>query len=600
MPIFGTASRLFAGMNIRSKLLVIYILVGLAPMLALSIYLVTMARGSVLDQRAGVVVADNQRTYDMLLDVTYLCANVSSSLEFDSGLQTLISTRYADTDAVYAAYRGYTLIDSFLQSYGQIFGVSIYINNDTMLTSGHFFMADPAVRASAWYRAAAASQGVPFWVYDTTFSGGSNLSLVRLIPVPSTGEFAVMVVSVKNLYFNTLLRPSSLTTLLCLNGGQTFYTDNAADSGKAVPLRLQPQRNPAQPAVYPSDYHGTRAMVFNRTLKGSLTGDQFQIVTLDTAAFADARQAAELLAYVLVFAAAAPVVLIFVFTGYLSRRIIVLRGAMRRVAQGELSLPAAPSGRDELGELAMDMNATITGIRALHKEILAENAARQALQTQQRKIEFELLVSQINPHFLFNTLETIRMKAKLSGNTEVAEISVKLGRLMRRALEIRDYPVTLQSELDAVQSYLYIQHFRFEDKVLYSIEIDEAVDPYGYKLLPLLLQPLVENAMIHGLERKEENGHIAVRIAAEEERLCIRVEDDGVGMEEKTLLALRRQLAEEDRPHDGIGLRNISRRIRLFYGEKYGLELESRPAAGTTVRLYLPFPYNPYNRDEHL
>lgn len=586
----GTAGGLLSSLKIRSKLLIIYVLVGLLPMLALSIYLVGNTRQNVLDQHGGLVVADNQRARDVLFDVTYLCANVSDSLEFDDGLNDIIATRYASSDDVYDAYRQYSLIDSFARNYTQLSGITIYVNNPTMITSGHFVVADDATRASAWYQSAVQSYGQPIWVYDTTLNSWSNFRLVRRISIAQTNEFAVMVINVSDYYFDSLLGQSSITTLLCLNGKQTFYAgDSAAELGKGIPFMLQPQRNPVRPEAYPADYQGAHSMVYNSTLAGFHTNDLFQIVTVDTAAFADADRSAGFLILVLLIAAAAPLPIILVFTGYLSRRIIALRGAMRRVAHGELGAPAPFAGRDELGELAADMNTTISGIRSLHSEILAENIARQELQTQQRNMEFKMLASQINPHFLFNTLETIRMKAALCGDGETAEISKQLGRLMRRALQTRDNPSTLQSELDAIQSYLFIQRFRFGEKILYSIEIDESINPQSYKLLPLLLQPLIENAMIHGLERKEGNGQIVVRIAPQGGKLCICVQDDGVGMQEETLRHMQHQLSQtRDTASGSIGLHNISQRIRLFYGEPYGLEVESGPDRGTTVRLYLP------------
>ena len=198
-----------------------------------------------------------------------------------------------------------------------------------------------------------------------------------------------------------------------------------------------------------------------------------------------------------------------------------------------------------------------------------------------------MLANQINPHFLFNALETIRMKAYCKGDQEIAGVVKLLGRIMRKNLEVGSEPVKLESEIELVKSYLEIQKFRYGDKINYKINLDEALK--DYQILPLLVQPVVENAIVHGLECNEGEGVVDVTINRESDLLIIKVEDNGAGMAQEKLQQVIGTLDEVDEaPERRIGLKNVHQRIKLYYGDEYGLVLGSEFGKGTTVKMNLP------------
>ena len=200
-----------------------------------------------------------------------------------------------------------------------------------------------------------------------------------------------------------------------------------------------------------------------------------------------------------------------------------------------------------------------------------------------------MLANQINPHFLYNTLETIRMKAFCNGDKEIADIVKKLGKIMRRNLEVSGKMVSLQSELELIENYLQIQSMRFEGMVKYELNIEASVRKEGYKILPLLLQPVVENAFIHGLEEKKEKGTIIIDILENDECLIVKVKDDGVGIEPDKLEIINHKLAlSEENNGKSIGMINVNQRIKIHYGKQYGLSIESKFGKGTIVTLSLP------------
>lgn len=248
---------------------------------------------------------------------------------------------------------------------------------------------------------------------------------------------------------------------------------------------------------------------------------------------------------------------------------------------------------NEIGDLARKMNQMLDDIEKLNGEIIESN--RKFLEMEYAKKQTEMIAyrSQINPHFLYNTLETIRMKAFKANDREVARAIKLLGKSMRYVLENTGTSfTTLSKELEHIKVYLDIQKLRFTDKFDSEIEVMEDIDPGKLLILPLLLQPVVENAILHGLEEKEKGGliHILVRKQLEEEELlCIEVSDNGNGMTEEALAFLQSTIEEKDISRNkSIGLYNINQRIKLTYGQKYGVKIFSNIEEGTRVSLFIP------------
>jgi len=224
-------------------------------------------------------------------------------------------------------------------------------------------------------------------------------------------------------------------------------------------------------------------------------------------------------------------------------------------------------------------------------EFYESKISEQKLINTQQQMEFKMLASQINPHFLYNTLETLRMQAISNGNRNIADSIHLLGKAMHFVLENTGTDsTTLAKEVDHIQTYLAIQQLRFGDRVNYNIQIPPYLDLEQFRILPLLLQPIVENAIIHGLEGVTQNGQIEIAFILEEPNLYITIHDNGEGMDEEETNSLRAKISEHDslKTASSIGLRNINQRLCLLYGNHNGLKVESSPLEGTTITLTLP------------
>lgn len=202
-----------------------------------------------------------------------------------------------------------------------------------------------------------------------------------------------------------------------------------------------------------------------------------------------------------------------------------------------------------------------------------------------QQAEIQALQHQINPHYLFNTLETIRMKLIMKHNREDAEIVKLFAESFRRYVDLRDEFVPLFEEVAFIRKYIRIQNYRLNNKIQFTCVANDSL--LRYNVPKLLLQPLVENAVCHGVEEKENSGEIVLRIEKTRETLEIYVEDDGVGMSQEKLADLH-SAVYSSQPNRSVGMQNVYQRIRLTYGERAAMKIESIEGVGTAVQLTLP------------
>lgn len=221
----------------------------------------------------------------------------------------------------------------------------------------------------------------------------------------------------------------------------------------------------------------------------------------------------------------------------------------------------------------------------------------QIMNASKRQAQFLALQNQINPHFLYNTLEGIRSEALLAGLDKVASMTEALSTFFRYTISNVENLVTLEQELENTRNYFFIQQFRFGNRMALEVIIDDEdkQEVLSYRIPKLTLQPIVENCIIHGLECQVGQGLLRVHIETTQSRLLVTVSDDGVGMESSVLENMHRNLSarsfeymKRDEHHGGIALVNVNNRIKLLFGEQYGLTVTSQVGVGTDVLISLP------------
>lgn len=290
-----------------------------------------------------------------------------------------------------------------------------------------------------------------------------------------------------------------------------------------------------------------------------------------------------------VFVAASFLLVLILINAFISSRITdpiqELEKSVNAIEAGELDKEVYTGGSYEIQHLGRSIGDMAKRIKMLMQDIVVEHESK-------RKSEFDTLQSQINPHFLYNTLDIIVWMIENEKKQEAVKVVTALARFFRISLSKGKSIITVRDELEHIRSYLTIQQMRFKNKFIYEIKAGEEV--MDLACLKLMLQPLVENAIYHGMEFMDGDGEIHVKAQRQEDDLWIEVCDNGLGMTPEQVESL---LSEKppvpSKRGSGIGVKNVNERIRLYFGEGYGLVILSEPDEGTAIRIHLPAkPYS--------
>lgn len=256
---------------------------------------------------------------------------------------------------------------------------------------------------------------------------------------------------------------------------------------------------------------------------------------------------------------------------------------MQRVREGDLNVRFRPQYRDEIGLLGESFDTML-------EQLQAEMEHVRQVENEKQQVQIDALKQQINPHFLYNTMETFRMMALERDNYELSDLIACFGKMMRYNVAQINELTTVRQEIEYLDYYVRIQNARFNNRIRVNYDVEEALQEQS--LLRLLLQPVVENSILHGMKKDgEERIHIHVRVFRREETCVIEIADDGTGIGKEKLVQLRREIARsytESSDTKAVGLRNIQERIRLYYGENCGLEPIRNEDGGTLIRITLP------------
>ena len=277
------------------------------------------------------------------------------------------------------------------------------------------------------------------------------------------------------------------------------------------------------------------------------------------------------------------VIVALLFSRFMARSITLpiqkLRDSMKKVQEGDFSVSdVVVDSKNEIGSLTKSFDVMTHRIHELMEQNVHE-------QEEKRKSELKALQSQINPHFLYNTLDSIIWMAEGKKNEEVVLMTASLARLLRQSISNEDEVVPIANEVEYARGYLTIQKMRYKDKLEFQIEVDSSI--LYIPLIKLVLQPIIENAIYHGLKYKESKGLLIVKGFMKDGNAVLQVIDDGVGMDEETLAHIYDK-HKVNYHSNGVGVYNVQKRLKLYYGEDYGFTYTSELGKGTTATITIP------------
>jgi len=270
----------------------------------------------------------------------------------------------------------------------------------------------------------------------------------------------------------------------------------------------------------------------------------------------------------------------FIISLQIARPIKLLRNTIKVVEQGNFDIQAKIERSDEIGELGKDFNIMVQKIKELLQLIIEE-------QQNKRKSELKALQAQINPHFLYNTLDSVIWMAEDRQHQQVIEMAAALAKLFRISISGGREIISIGEEVEHVRQYLIIQKMRYKDRLDYEICVPE--DLFPYRTVKIILQPLVENAIYHGIKNSPSPGKIIIDGSICYNGIELKVKDNGVGMSAEVLARIMEDTqGERAFVRRGVGVRNVDERIKLYFGNNYGIQFFSSEGEGTEVRIRLP------------
>lgn len=577
--------------KVSNQLIIIFMLALILPVTFISFLLLYDSQKSLNNHYKEQTYSDNLRVKSILFDITTNIHNTSEKFVMDNMLLHLLTSTYSSPEQMHKSIDSYTGFEELLKTDTSIASIKIYTNNATIGNYEYFQQINSKIRQNDWFQMAS-NNATAFWKSIPYKDDGGHISyrltFFRKIILFENDNYAILSITVDNNYLKNRIYNNTLDSMITVNEDPIFYSNEKEYLGNPLPVK------------YPlSYYEKTGILSINKkntiatisTLLPYKTTDQIYIITLNPNALQEVSQIQQGYILLLIIIIVILIFLFYLFSHYFSHRVLILRKSMKQASNGNYDIIDSFSGKDEFYEIFQDLKIMIQEIKEKEALIYENQLREEQIKNQQQQMEFKMLASQINPHFLYNTLETIRMKAFTSGNHEVATAIKLLGKSLRYVLDnTGTVSTSLEKELNHIRTYVQIQQLRFGNRVNYYEQIEEDIDLEEYKILPLLLQPIIENAISHGLEGEDDKkGKIFLHIYKDTSFLYIQISDNGIGMTQEELKNLQEKITIKDTTKTkSIGLYNIHQRMFLCYGSKCKLDISSTFGEKTTISLQLP------------
>ncbi|MDV7751596.1 sensor histidine kinase [Enterococcus casseliflavus] len=571
--------------SIRRQLFIIYLPIIILSTVTIGLMLVWDSTKQLTGNYQHLTELNAQRVKSILFDTTNTLTNSASTLSNDTHLRTILTTSFSEEQEAADTISEYERIDEIRSLQTSIADLTIYTTNETIPDYKFFRQADDAIKESLWYQRAM-KQPDAFLMTSEQEGEMNRLTLYKNLPLPLSEESAVLAIQVDYNYLSNRLRNSSYKLELQLNDDANFYSDTINQVGEPIRFSSDSELSTADTFLKKND---DRFLIAKSTLPMSNKEDIITIYSADTNAYRNLRTNLIRWSTIVLVILITTFFIVFLFARFFTKRISQLQQAVYFASIEDYDFFQNISGEDEISQISLDFHKIIQRIKKKEEEIYRSRLAQQELLTQQQQMEFNILAGQINPHFLFNTLETIRMMALTSGNSDVVYAIKLLAKSMRYTLEAHGTKRTsLEESLDAVHVYVKIQRMRFGDRVNFSYSVSNEIDQKEVQILPLLIQPLVENAISHGLEGITYPGFVRLTITKDGHDLVIVVQDNGSGIPPEKLEHLQQKIkTPSTHAKKNIGLANVNHRVKMFYGPEYGLTIESVLGSGTQVTLLI-------------
>lgn len=573
-----------SNIRLRDKMLILYVFFVLIPVILSNVIFYQVTTANVKSQRMSDLSKAMEQVRNNLTGEIRNAVDISSNLYTDSLLTDMLDTEYAHPIQYVEAYTLYLrkILNTYHSGFHSIQGLTIYVDNTSVLPSGGVEFLNEKIRNSEAYRQLTVGpQFSPIFIRWSPEGTYQTFSILRRLDYYATNS------GWKEKFVRLDLKTSTIRQIFTnITTPGRLYLVNSADrvdytTDSNVPWASQ---NVAYSRIRSQLSKQEFEMVY--PLSGELMG--WKIVGLfdEREIYRELRQPLHLVILLACLNIILPTWIIIWTTRNIHVRLAHVLEHMRKVKLQRFEPIRQPETSDEIGQLTAEFNRMTTTINRLINDVYMADIQHKNLELQRRHAQLNALQSQINPHFLFNALETIRMRSLMKDEDETARIIQYMAKIFRNALTWNRDRVSVKEELEYVTCFIEIQKYRFGHKLNYSIELDPEA---GRCLIPkMTLLPFVENASIHGIEPLKVGGEIRLRIKRSEKQLICVVEDTGAGMTEEKINQLLAYVQTEDSMGDRVGVQNVIYRLKLIYDHRFHIRFDSTLGKGTRVEIIMP------------
>ncbi|MBO5199208.1 MAG: sensor histidine kinase [Lachnospiraceae bacterium] len=567
-------NNLFRNMKLKYKLAMIYIIAGAIPMCILLVFTFYQMRDILREREEEALSSYLYQASSSMDNEIAIYNNLASYISFDQELAQALGYQYTSSYDMYEQLT--TVLDptitSLLYFHDKVERITIYLDK-ALVKHGTTLAPLSEITGEPWYAEVMLSNNL-HWYADP-----ENTSLFAIGKMVMLNRYNAIGVLYTRVDYESVFKPFDQTIL---HNFGIFVTDES-DNLVYEHASFDPENEDFCLTFETFKELNTSAAATGHSSDGkyrlfscdsSSTGWRIWLYKPETLLISSITPIQLVAAVALCVSTLGAALCIFMISWFITRRITRLRNHMEEVEQGNFLSTVQPGGHDEIGDLMEGFDHMRQRLNTLITEVSDSRI-------KEKEYEMRALQAQINPHFLYNSLSLINWKALEAGAQDISQITLSLSTFYRTALNRGSNILTVADEINNMKSYLDIQLVMHDYEFDTNIQIEESI--LRYKTLNLILQPLIENAIVHGIDMlTDRRGVITITGRENGEEIELIVEDNGVGMEE----AQAQKILTED--SKGYGVRNVNERIRLYYGEPYALTIKSTPGIGTRAFIHFP------------
>ncbi len=576
----------FNNLKIRTKMLLIYAFCVLLPIILTdSIILYNMNKSDKESQLVSLSHAMDRVEYNLNSNIDN-CIMFTNNMYYDRDLNKFLNKQYADFPSYYDDYM--KMLNSNKLSYtynaGLLSKIELFADNNSIIGGGKISRLS-SVEDKTWFTEFKKSGNdifvYPYYDAAKKFVPGSGsartISIIRKLD--NFGNRGIEKLLKIDMDYNMMLMD-----VLNEKIDGTIYVRNK----EHILFSNLPNTNGARDFPDASTLDGIKPVMSKSFAAGS---DQWEIVVYaKKLPFWSILFRNKWLLSIVLLDWFLPTVLIYFVGKSISHRLSIVATYMGRVEKEQFDLIVTTEGEDEVGKLIRSYNMMVTRIKDLIEVVFKENAEKQALELSKKQAELKAIQSQVNPHFLFNTLESIRMRSLIKGEDETANIIGELAILFRKSMNWGSDSITIEEEMNFIEKYINIQRYRYGDKIKFYHYVMEGCERL---LIPKLsIGTFIENACVHGIETTVNEGVISLTITKNEQFLFIEISDNGKGFDEEHLNKIRWMIAHADtkmlNESKSTGMLNAFLRLKMFCEGQIIFDIDSRTEDGTDITIQIP------------